>query len=68
MLDVGAHPPMAKMTRVSQGMAPSVSVHLVAAETVNETCYADSQRTPSLTQLFECNRNFHRGGVYKCEE
>ena len=39
MLDVRTHPPMAKMTRVSQGMAPSVSLHLVAAETVNETCY-----------------------------
>ena len=57
---------MAKMTRVSQGIAPSVSLHLVAAEKENET--ADTQRIPSLTQLLECYRNFHRGGVYKCEE
>ena len=40
----GSHPPIAKMTRVSHGMAPSVSVHLVAAETVRVRPDGDIQK------------------------
>ena len=59
---------MAKMTRVSQGMAPSVSLHLVAAETVMVSPDGDRQKIASLTQLLECNRDVHCCGVYKGEE
>ena len=62
-----SHPPIAKMTRVSQGMAPTVSLHLVAAKQSLLT-YHQYQDYKVYTQLFKSDWHLHGRWVDEREE
>ena len=62
-----SHPPIAKITRVSQGMAPTVSLHLVAAKQ-SKLNFVTRFKTIKSTQLFKCDWHLHCRRVDECEE